>query len=130
MYRIAILAERDEEGSAYADQIAAFCHERGLWPQIAYCSNQERFFEHVQRAAPTNALIALPGVAGLNAAEHLRALLPTCAIIWCSDLDFSLQAFRLRVEYFILKPVSAQSLRQGLSVWLEGESFARPTRRE
>ena len=126
MYRIAILAERDDERSAYVREIARFCHEKGLWPQIEDYSNQEPFFKAVQRAAPSHALIALSGVAGLNAAEHLRALCPACGMIWCSDLDFSLQAFRLRAEYFILKPVSAESLRQGLTVWLENRSVSRP----
>ena len=68
-------------------------------------------------------VIALPGVAGLNAAEHLRSLCPACGMIWCSDLDFSLQAFRLRVEYFILEPVSAESFQQGLNVWFANKEF-------
>ena len=50
---------------------------------------QEHFFEMAQKADLTNAVIALSGVAGLNAAEHLRSLCPACRMIWCSDLDFS-----------------------------------------
>lgn len=123
MYRIAVLAERDEERSAYADQIARFCHAKGVFPQIEGHSNQEQFFEYVQKAAPTNAVVALSGVAGLNAAEHLRALCPACGIIWCSDLDFSLQAFRLRVEYFILEPVTAEHFQQGLNIWLQNKDL-------
>ena len=67
----------------------------------------------------TNAVIALSGVAGLNTAEHLRSLCPACRIIWCSDLDFSLHAFRLRADYFLLKPVTDEAFRQGLRVWGE-----------
>ena len=122
MYRIAVLADREEDGQRYADRIASFCSAKGLYPQIARYSNQEQFFESVQKAAPTNAVIAVPGVAGLNAAEHLRALCPGCAIIWCSDLNFSLQAFRMRVEYFILEPVTTESFQQGLNVWFEGKN--------
>ena len=123
MYRIAVLADQDEARKGYAEQIARFCQTKGLFPQIEGCSNQEQFFENVQKTAPTNAVIALPGVAGLNAVEHLRSVCPACAIIWCSDLDFSLQAFRLRVEYFILEPVSAESFQQGLNVWLANKEF-------
>ena len=123
MYRIAVLADQDEARKGYAEQIARFCQTKGLFPQIEGCSNQEQFFENVQKTAPTNAVIALPGVAGLNAVEHLRSVCPACAIIWCSDLDFSLQAFRLRVEYFILEPVSAGSFQQGLNVWFENKEF-------
>ena len=110
MYRIAVLADQDEARKGYAEQIARFCQTKGL-------------FENVQKTAPTNAVIALPGVAGLNAVEHLRSVCPACAIIWCSDLDFSLQAFRLRVEYFILEPVSAGSFQQGLNVWFANKEF-------
>ena len=123
MYRIAVLADQDEARKGYAEQIARFCQTKGLFPQIEGCSNQEQFFENVQKTAPTNAVIALPGVAGLNAVEHLRSVCPACAIIWCSDLDFSLQAFRLRVEYFILEPVSAESFQQGLNVWFANRGF-------
>lgn len=123
MYRIAVLADQDEARKGYAEQIARFCQTKGLFPQIEGCSNQEQFLENVQKTAPTNAVIALPGVAGLNAVEHLRSVCPACAIIWCSDLDFSLQAFRLRVEYFILKPVSAESFQQGLNVWFANKEF-------
>ena len=123
MYRIAVLSERDEERSAYVEQISQFCHEKGLFPRVEDYSSQEQFFEGTRRAAPSNAVIAQSGVAGLNAAEHLRSLHPACGIIWCSDLDFSLQAFRLRVEYFILQPVSAERFRQGLTVWFENRGF-------
>ena len=55
----------------------------------------------------------------LNAAEHLRALCPTCKIIWCSDLDFSLHAFRLRIDYFLLEPVTEENFCQGLCAWFK-----------
>ena len=62
--------------------------------------------------------IALPGVDGLNAVEHLRALCRNTRIIWCSDLDFSLHAFRLRADYFLLEPVTKAAFQQGLYAWL------------
>ena len=40
-------------------------------------------------------------------------------IIWCSDLDFSLHAFRMRIEYFFMKPVEEQKIKEGLSIWFE-----------
>lgn len=123
VYRIAVLAEKETEGQHYAEQIAQFCSKEGLFPQIVQYQNQEYFFENVQEAAPTNAVIALPGVAGLNATEHLRSICPACRIIWCSDLDFSLHAFRLRVEYFLLKPVTEEAFQQGLTIWLKEKNF-------
>ena len=80
---------------------------------------QEVFFEIARKNAPTNAVISLPGVDGLNAVEHLRALFPETRIIWCSELDFSLHAFRLRVDYFLLEPITEEAFRHGLYVWVE-----------
>ena len=126
MYRIAVLAGQDEAGKNYADQIARFGQKKGLFPQIECYLNQEQFFENVPETMPTNAVIALPGVAGLNAVEHLRSICPGCGIIWCSDLDFSLQAFRLRVAYFILEPVDAERFQEGLNVWFENKGLHAP----
>ena len=119
MYRIAVLAEQEAERQRYAEQITRFCEAKGLFPQVMQYDDQERFFETAQKDAPTNAVIALSGVAGLNAAEHLRSLCPVCRMIWCSDLDFSLHAFRMRIEYFFMKPVEEQKIKEGLSIWFE-----------
>ena len=119
MYRIAVLTQSDAQVTFFTGQIARFCAERGLFPAIEAFREQERFFEAAQKAPPAGAVIALPGVDGLNAAEHLRTLLPETRIIWCSDLDFSLHAFRLRVDYFLLVPVTEEAFRQGLTVWFE-----------
>lgn len=119
MYYIAVLTEQTKAGQNYIKQITRFCMEKGLFSQIELYRDQEQFFEQIQEKIPTSVLLALHGVAGLNAAEHLRSLYPECGIIWCSDLDFSLQAFRLRIEYFLLEPVSEAELKEGLSVWLE-----------
>ena len=94
MYRIAVLAEEKAERQYYAEIIARFCEDKGIFPKIMQYGEQESFFEKAKKYMLTYAIIALPGVNGLNAAEHLRSLCPTCRIIWCSDLDFSLHAFR------------------------------------
>ena len=119
MYRIAVVADEESVGRNYETQITRFCTERGVFPQIELHTNQELFFERIQTVKPTSVVLALSGVAGLSAAEHLRSLCPNCGVIWCSDLDFSLQAFRLRVDYFLMEPITIERLREGLSVWFE-----------
>ena len=126
MYRIAVLTEQETRGAQMEEQIARFCKEKRRFPRIEPYQNQESFFSAELTAAFSHAVIALPGVAGLNAVEHLRALCPACRIIWCSDLDFSLHAFRLRVDYFLLEPVTEEGFRQGLLAWLEGRASAAP----
>ena len=119
MYRIAVLTKDEAQEVFYTEQLIRFTAAHGLFPKLEAFREQEPFFEAAQKMPPTNAVIALPGVDGLNAAEHLRAMLPKTRIIWCSDLDFSLHAFRLRVDHFLLEPVTEETFRQGLSVWFE-----------
>ena len=121
MYRIAVLTNSEAQKAFFTEQISRFCAECGRFPVIETFRDQEQFFESARKAPPTNAVVALSGVDGLNAAEHLRALFPEAHIIWCSELDFSLHAFRLRVDYFLLEPVTEEALRQGLLLWLEGK---------
>ena len=121
VYRIAILTRSEAQGELLMEQISRFCDERGLFPDLEQYRDQEWFFEAARKMPLTNAVIALPGVDGLNAVEHLRALSPKTRIIWCSDLDFSLHAFRLRVDYFLLEPITEEAFQQGLSTWLDGK---------
>ena len=114
-----MLAVNEKEGQDYAKYIIDYCTERSIFPLVELYQNQESFFEQIQKTVPAVVLLALPGVSGLNAAEHLRSLYPGCGVIWCSDLDFSLHAFRLRVEYFFMEPVDEQKIREGFSVWLK-----------
>lgn len=113
MYCIAVLAVNEKEGQDYAKYIIDYCTERSIFPLVELYQNQESFFEQIQKTVPAVVLLALPGVSGLNVAEHLRSLYPGCGVIWCSDLDFSLHAFRLRVEYFFMEPVDEQKIREG-----------------
>ena len=119
MYHIAVLTNSETQEAFYIEQLSRFCFERGLFPKMDCYRGQELFFDVARVNAPTCTVIALPGVEGLNAVEHLRTLFPETRIIWCSDLDFSLHAFRLRVEYFFMEPVDEQKIREGFSVWLK-----------
>ncbi|MFV8820840.1 response regulator [Faecalibacterium sp. 9] len=124
VYRIAVLTSSRAQEAFLAEQISRFCVEHCLFPKMDCYHDQESFFEAARNEPLTNAVIALPGVDGLNAVEHLRALCPQTRIIWCSDLDFSLHAFRLRADYFLLEPVTEAALRQGFRIWLDGKNQA------
>lgn len=109
MYHIAVLTNSETQEAFYIEQLSRFCFERGLFPKMDCYHGQELFFDVARVNAPTCTVIALPGVEGLNAVEHLRTLFPETRIIWCSDLDFSLHAFRLRVDYFLLEPITEEA---------------------
>lgn len=118
VYHIAVLTDHNETGQRLVQQTQSFCRDHGLYPVVELYFDTEHFFNCLQETTITSVIIALPGVAGLNAAEHLRSLHPDCGLIWCSDLDFSLQAFRLRAAYFMMAPPTEQDLREGLLVWM------------
>lgn len=128
MYRIAVLTNSRAQEAFWAEQILQFCAEHCLFPQMDCYHDQESFFEAARCEPLTNAVIALPGVDGLNAVEHLRALCPQTRVIWCSDLNFSLHAFRLRADYFLLEPVTEAALRQGFCIWLDQKNPAEQRR--
>lgn len=119
MYRIAVLCDCIKQEQHLAEQVEQFCMSKGLFPLIEQYQDQEQFFSDIYKKNPSGVILALKGVEGLNAAEHLRSLRPDCSIIWCSDLDFSLHAFRLKIDYFLLEPFENESFLQALQVWFE-----------
>ena len=121
MYRIGVLTDKKKNWETYAKMISDYCITQKLFPLLETYQNQEVFFKEIQSNVPDIVLLVLPGVDGLNAAEHLHSLFPECGIIWCSDLDFSLHAFRLRVEYFFMEPVNELKIQEGLKAWFRSE---------
>ena len=121
MYRIGVLTDKKKNLETYAKMISDYCITQKLFPLLETYQNQEVFFKEIQSNVPDIVLLVLPGVDGLNAAEHLHSLFPECGIIWCSDLDFSLHAFRLRVEYFFMEPVNELKIQEGLKAWFRSE---------
>ena len=131
MYRIAVLTNSRAQEAFWAEQILQFCAEHCLVsPNGLLPRSGKLFLKSAHNEPLTNALIALPGVDGLNAVEHLRTLCPQTRIIWCSDLNFSLHAFRLRADYFLLEPVTEDALRQGFCSWLDKKALLRSDRNE
>ena len=98
MYRIAVLTSSRAQEAFWAEQILQFCAEHCLFPQMDCYRDQESFFEAAHNEPLTNALIALPGVDGLNAVEHLRTLCPQTRIIWSGDLKLWLHALVLPAD--------------------------------
>ena len=113
MYHIAVLTKSETQETFYREQLSRFCAERGLFPRVDCYRGQEVFFEVARKNAPTNAVISLPGVDGLNAVEHLRALFPETRIIWCSELDFSLHAFSAACRLFSVRANNRRSVSAG-----------------
>lgn len=119
MYHIAILTDNNNLGHQLAEWTKCFCSRQDFYPVVELFTDSELFFESIKKAKPDGVIVALYGVAGLNASEQLRSLCPECGLIWCSDLDFSLQAYRLRAEYFFKAPPTKAELCEGLSLLIK-----------
>lgn len=55
-------------------------------------------------------VVALNGVAGLDAVRQLRSKVPDVPLLWISNEDYSLFGYQLRVNYFLRTPVSDTEL--------------------
>lgn len=119
VYRIAVLSGSRDTGQQLALWTKEYCASDGVFPQIDIYEDRERFYEDWKAQSPCAVIVDLPGVTGLNEVEHIRSLCSKCGLIWCSDLDFSLHAFRIRAEYFMKAPFRRDDLEQGLSTLME-----------
>jgi len=64
-------------------------------------------------------IVSLDGVRGLDTASSAQPL--SRRLIWISDLDFGVQAYRMCVSYFFMKPVSCQKMQRALECALKGQ---------
>ena len=119
MRRVAVLSHSPDTRMRLCRQLGDHLARMGYFPCLEAPEELEDFYYTMRASPPDGVVLAMDGVAGLNAVEHLRRLSPDCAILWCSDLDFSLQAYRLRADYFVQGEWTEETLREGLSRWAE-----------
>ena len=87
-------------------------------PEDVKTYQREMHDRNAQDKPPMMVIIAREGVDGLNTAEHIRDFYPRCGLIWCSDLDFAMQAFHFHADdFFFLHEISREKLERGLNKW-------------
>lgn len=59
-------------------------------------------------------IVALNGVAGLDAVRKIREKAPDAPLLWISDEDFSLLSYQYRVTHFLCRPVPDTALREAV----------------
>lgn len=91
--------------------------EKNMEGQAEGCADWPGLSERLRRLEPDIIIIAQNGVDGLNTIESLR--LPSGKIIWFSDLDFGVQAYRLCIDYFCKKPVTHKKLERAFAQCIE-----------
>lgn len=109
-------AEREQ----LLEYIRRFCSGDGREVNAEGCADWPELFERLRQEEPDVILIAQDGVEGLDTITNMH--LPPRKIIWFSDLDFGVQAYRLCLSWFGKKPVTYQKLEQALARCIERET--------
>ena len=86
---------------------------QGKEVQVTGCTDWPELDGIVKQALPDAVIVAQDGVEGLNTVTSARSL--ARRILWFSDMDFRVQAYRLCVPFFCRKPVSCQKMEQAIS---------------
>ena len=60
--------------------------------------------------------IQMPGINGMDFAVKLKALSPQTKLIFVTGYDYAMDAYRLHVSGYILKPVEAERIREELEI--------------
>lgn len=113
-----IVCDGDEAERAQLIALARQCLEEMNVPaQVAGCADWPALDDMIRQALPDAVIVAQDSVEGLNTITSARLL--ARKIIWFSDLDFGVQAYRLCVPFFCRKPVSRQKMEQALCRLME-----------
>ena len=109
-----IIVDADRaERQQLLNHIQRCCAQKDLLAQAAFCADWPELFAHVKEHDPDIVIVAQNGVAGLDTITSAKLL--TGRIIWFSDLDFGVQAYRLCVAYFCQKPITYPKVERALT---------------
>ena len=85
--------------------------------EVTGCADWPELDGMTRRGLPDAVIVAQDSVEGLNTITSARLL--SRKIIWFSDLDFGVQAYRLCVPFFCQKPVTRYKMEQALTRFME-----------
>lgn len=102
-----IICDADEEECTWIKQYITKHVQRDV--HIRVCHDWQGLYDLIMKQKADVLIIALRGVEGLDVLTSLKA--PIKKRIWFSDLDFSVQAYRMSISYFNVLPITQQKLR-------------------
>ena len=109
-----IVCDGDEAEREQLMDLARSClAELEVAAEITGCADWPELEGMTRRGLPDAVIVAQDSVEGLNTITSARLL--SRKIIWFSDLDFGVQAYRLCVPFFCTKPVTRYKMEQALS---------------
>lgn len=112
--KILVCDDNGIERAGLVESIRRYYAESETVVEQTVCSSREELLEAMKKEHQEIVLVALNGVAGMEAALSASHLQPH-SLIWVSDLDFAVQSYRMGVTWFLQKPVEENLLRQALA---------------
>ena len=112
MLKIMICDELDRERDQIIQDVRRWCDERSQPALIEFCRGWPELADKLKQGGYDLVIVSQEGVKGLDLITSARPLLDR--IIWFSDLDFALQAYRLCVSYFAMTPVTGLKVERAL----------------
>ncbi len=113
MWSIVVCAGDEMEREQIIGYVRSFSRENNKTVEVEGCASWPKLYEKLEQTEPDIIIIAQDGVEGLNTITNIH--LPPRRFIWFSDLDFSLQAYRLCLPWFGSKPVTYSKIVQALT---------------
>lgn len=89
-----------------------YYRDKGIDIHIRYCGNWQELCSHIRQREADIIIVSQNGVIGLDIVSGLKA--PAGKVIWFSDLDFGVQAYRLHVSYFNMLPITQEKIIRAL----------------
>lgn len=117
MWSVVVCDGDEAEREQLLEYVRRFCDGNKQAVTAEGCADWPELFERLRQTEPDVILIAQDGVEGLNTITNMH--LPPGKIIWFSDLDFAVQAYRLCLSWFGKKPVTYHKLEQALERCME-----------
>lgn len=99
-----------------------YLKEKKIESKVTGCADWPELACMVRQALPDVVIVAQNSVEGLNTITSARLL--SRKIIWFSDLDFGVQAYRMCVPFFCQKPVTQKKMEQALTRLMEVNPIA------
>ncbi|MEE0418870.1 MAG: hypothetical protein UDG86_02350 [Lachnospiraceae bacterium] len=119
MWHVTVCDCDEREREQLINYVLLCYSQKGLEIQAEGCADWLGLAEKLRQQKQDIVIVAQDGVEGMNTITSARPL--SVKLIWFSDLDFGVQAYRLCVNYFGRKPVSYQKMKRALDRCMEPE---------
>lgn len=121
MWNIVICNDNETEQKQLLEYVQRWCSQNDRTASVEICSDWAELYEKLSHTEPDIIIVAQDGVTGLDTITSSH--FPPSKIIWFSDLDFAIQAYRLCISWFGKKPATYPMIDKALSEMTKKSRF-------